>query len=84
MTYSWLCGVVGHGEQNERDNQEAIEREARIASLEQDPCAKVTLYVLLVVILAVGVALYCFWSLWKYNPEGDVWSRIGANDTSEL
>ena len=34
----------------------------------QDPYTKIILHVLLVFILAVGTALYLFWSLWKHTP----------------
>ncbi|KAK2153547.1 hypothetical protein LSH36_293g02003 [Paralvinella palmiformis] len=74
--YNWICGISRHGNQNEIANLEARKREAIVSDLEQSRGEKICLYCMLVLILCCGVFLYCFWSLWKYNPEGDVWSRL--------
>ena len=43
--------------------------EMRIGFIFQDPRAKLFLYIMMVVILLIGTALYLFWSLWKYVPD---------------
>jgi len=70
LFYSWICGVSSHAvedERNEEDLARARQLEEEAASLEQDPCVKIILYILLIIILSVGVFLYCFFSLWNYT-----------------
>ena len=43
------------------------EKEAKITSLEQDPRAKIALHVSLLFIICVGIFLYAFWSVGKFE-----------------
>ena len=63
---SFVCGISDHQMSEEEMRKEDFV--ASIKSLDQNPTAKIGLTVGLVVILVIGVFLYCFWSLWQYKP----------------
>ncbi|KAK3105233.1 hypothetical protein FSP39_020356 [Pinctada imbricata] len=67
-TMGLLCGL------NEKEDPEAkrkFEQHLRkVSELKQDPVAHVFLSIGLVVILAIGVFLYIFWSYWRLDESG--------------
>ena len=60
---NWLCGI---SKSNEEEDRKAKQKENMISSLEQNQTARVVLTSGLVLLLVIGVVLYCFWSLWGY------------------
>jgi hypothetical protein len=70
--YSWLCGISPSvdnavGPHDADEVERARQREEKICSLEQDPVAKIALHCLLAAIIAIGVGLFLFFSLWRYE-----------------
>jgi hypothetical protein len=69
---SWLCGISPSSDNavGPPDADEvalACQREEKVCSLEQDPVAKIVLHCLLAVIILIGVGLFFFFSLWRYE-----------------
>ncbi|XP_077982748.1 sodium/myo-inositol cotransporter-like [Glandiceps talaboti] len=66
--WNWFCGFASTDE-DKMKLQDHYEHLVRITSLKQNPQIKRLLNIGLVVILASGVFLYCWFSLWKYQPD---------------
>ena len=69
MLISWLCGVQStKGDEYDRGTERQTIRDEQACSLEQRPCIRYILNLLAVFVALVGVAMFLFWSLWKYHP----------------
>ncbi|XP_071082359.1 sodium/myo-inositol cotransporter-like [Haliotis cracherodii] len=72
--FNYLCGV-GSIDEDEGKAKEMMDHLEDIASLQQSKCVKIVLTVGLCIIMGIGVAMYIFWSLYKFDtppfyPEG--------------
>ena len=75
----WFCGFH---DANEQENDKALAWENKLSSLEQDPRVKKVLYILMIVVIAFGIVMYIFWSLWKYPyPNGGSSLTEHCNET---
>ena len=61
--YSWFCGYDAETEEAKRAAHEQHERLAMITSLERNPYAETFLNINVIIILAVGLYLYIFFSI---------------------
>ena len=61
--YSWFCGYDAETEEAKQAAHEQHERLAMITSLERDPYAETFLNINVIVILAIGLYLYIFFSI---------------------
>ena len=61
--YSWFCGYDAETEEAKRAAHEQHERLATITSLERNPYAETFLNINVIIILAVGLYLYIFFSI---------------------
>jgi len=61
--YSWFCGYNAETEEAKRAAHEQHERLAMITSLERNPYAETFLNINVIIILAVGLYLYIFFSI---------------------
>lgn len=61
--YSWFCGYDAETEEAKRAAYEQHERLAMITSLERNPYAETFLNINVIIILAVGLYLYIFFSI---------------------
>lgn len=61
--YSWFCGYDAETEEAKQAAHEQHERLAMITSLERNPYAETFLNINVVIILAVGLYLYIFFSI---------------------
>ena len=61
--YSWFCGYDAETEEAKQAAHEQHERLAMITSLERNPYAETFLNINVVIILAIGLYLYIFFSI---------------------